>query len=100
MKVRAKIINNITHVRVLAIHPMETGERIDKDSGERISAKYIQKLSCEHNGKEVFLAQFGTSISQNPYLAFSFKEGKKGDILSLRWNDNTGDVKKTDTTIK
>ncbi|MEY8194029.1 MAG: thiosulfate oxidation carrier complex protein SoxZ, partial [Cycloclasticus sp.] len=61
---------------------------------------YIQELSCEHQGKIVFIAQFGTSMSENPYLSFSFKGGQKGDTLQLRWNDNTGDVEKTDTIIK
>lgn len=100
MKVKAKIKNNITLVRLLATHPMETGRRINKESGETIPAKYIQQLSCEHQGKVVFMAQFGTSMSQNPYLSFSFEGGKKGDTLQLRWNDNTGDVEKTDALIK
>ena len=100
MKVKAKSKNNITTVRVLAKHPMETGRRIDKVSGEKIPAKYIQELTCEHDGKVVFLAQFGTSVSQNPYLAFSFEGGKKGDSLQLRWNDNAGDVEKTEAKIK
>lgn len=100
MKVKAKVKNNITKVRVLAKHPMETGRRINKETGEKIPAKYIQELTCEYDGKVVFLAQFGTSVSQNPYLAFSFEGGKKGDTLSLRWNDNTGDIEKTDAKIK
>lgn len=100
MKVKAKSKDNITNVRVLAKHPMETGRRVNKESGEKIPAKYIQELTCEHNGNVVFLAQFGTSVSQNPYLAFSFEGGKKGETLQLRWNDNTGDVEKTEATIK
>jgi sulfur-oxidizing protein SoxZ len=100
MKVKAKVKNNITSVRVLAQHPMETGRRVDKKTGEKIPAKYIQEFTCEHDGKVVFLAQFGTSVSKDPYLAFSFEGGKKGDSLQLRWNDNTGDVEKTEATIK
>ncbi len=100
MKVKAKSKNNITRVRVLAKHPMETGRRINKESGEKIPAKYIQELTCEHDGKVVFVAQFGIAVSQNPYLAFSFEGGKKGDTLELRWNDNTGDVEKTKAKIK
>jgi len=100
MKVKAKAKNNITSVRVLAKHPMETGRRIDKESGEKIPAKYIQELTCEHEGNVVFVAQLGTSVSKNPYLAFSFEGGKKGDALQLRWNDNTGDVAKVEAKIK
>jgi len=100
MKVKAKVKNDITKVRVLAKHPMETGRRVNKETGEKIPAKYIQELTCKHDGNVVFVAQFGTSVSQNPYLAFSFKGGKKGDALELRWNDNTGDIKKVDAKIK
>ena len=100
MKVKAKVKNNITKVRVLAKHPMETGRRVNKETGEKIPAKYIQELTCEYDGKVVFVAQFGTSVSQNPYLAFAFEGGKKGDTLQLRWNDNTGDVEKKEAKIK
>ncbi|MEW5056358.1 MAG: thiosulfate oxidation carrier complex protein SoxZ [Cycloclasticus sp.] len=100
MKITARFKNEVTSVRVLATHPMETGRRSDQQTGELIPAKYIQELSCEHQGKVVFIAQFGTSMSENPYLSFSFKGGQKGDTLQLRWNDNTGDVEKTDTIIK
>lgn len=100
MRVSARFKNDVTSVRVMASHPMETGRRSDQQTGELIPAKYIQELSCEHQGKVVFIAQFGSSMSENPYLSFSFKGGQKGDTLQFRWNDNTGDVEKTDTIIK
>jgi sulfur-oxidizing protein SoxZ len=100
MKVKAKFKDDVTRVRILAKHPMETGRRTNKESGELIPAKYIQELTCEHDGKVVFLAQLGTAVSQNPYLSFAFKGGKKDDKLNLRWNDNTGDSKETEAVIK
>jgi sulfur-oxidizing protein SoxZ len=100
MKVKAKIKNNITHVRLLAQHPMETGHRVNTQTGEKVPAKYIQELRCEHENKVVFLAQFGTFVSQNPFLSFSFEGAKKGDSLTFRWNDNTGDFEKTEAIIK
>lgn len=100
MKAKAKVKNNVTTVRLLAKHPMETGRRVDKETGELIPAKFIQELTCEHNGKAVFQAQLGTSISQNPYFAFSFNGGAKGDKLNFRWNDNTGESLKSETVIK
>ncbi len=100
MNVKAKIKNNVTHVRVLAQHPMETGHRVNIQTGEKIPAKYIQELRCECNDKVVFLAQFGTSVSQDPFLSFSFEGAKKGDSITLRWNDNSGDTEKIEATIK
>jgi len=100
MRVKARLKNNITTVRILARHPMETGRRSNKETGELIPAKYIQELTCEYQGKVIFLAQFGTSVSQNPFLSFSFEGGEKGETLQLRWNDNTGDIEKTEAIIK
>lgn len=100
MKVKAKTKDGITRVRILAKHPMETGRRINKESGELIPAKYIQELTCEYNGNVVFLAQLGTSVSKNPYLSFSFDGGEKGQVLNLRWNDNTGDSMEKEAVIK
>jgi len=100
MRVKARLKNNITTVRVLAKHPMETGRRSDQDTGELIPAKYIQELTCEYQGNIVFLAQLGTSVSQNPFISFAFKGGQKGEAVKLRWNDNTGDINKTEAIIK
>lgn len=100
MHVKAKIKNQLTYVRVLAKHPMETGHRINNKTGETIPAKYIQELRCEHNNKVVFLAQLGISVSRDPFLSFSFKGAKKGDLLMLRWNDSTGDIEKVEAIIQ
>jgi len=100
MRVKARFNNDITLVRLLAEHPMETGSRHHTETGEIIPAKYIQELTCEYQGKVVFLAHFGTSMSENPFISFSFHGGEKGHTLQLRWNDNTGDIKKVEATIR
>ncbi|MBQ0725233.1 MAG: thiosulfate oxidation carrier complex protein SoxZ, partial [Cycloclasticus sp.] len=38
MKAKAKSKNDVTTVRILAKHPMETGRRMDKETGEKIPA--------------------------------------------------------------
>ena len=94
IKIRAHIQGEITDIRILMQHPMETGQRKDS-SGNLVPAHFITELSDEHNGKQVLAAQFGTAVSKNPYLAFKFKGGAKGDKLSVSWVDNKGD-KRTD----
>ena len=94
IKIRAQIQGDITEVRILMQHPMETGQRKDA-AGALIPAHFITEVSAEHNGKQVLVAQFGTAISKNPYLAFKFKGGAKGDKLAVTWVDNKGD-KRTD----
>jgi sulfur-oxidizing protein SoxZ len=40
-------------------------------------------------------AQWGPSVSKNPFVQFSFKGGKSGDEIAVTWIDNKGD-KRTD----
>lgn len=100
MKVKAKVKNDKVKVKLLVKHPMDTGLQKDKKSGDLIPAKYIHELSCIHDGKTVFLASFGRAVSKDPYLAFSFSGGKKGDTLSLKWVDSMGDTEEFEAVIK
>jgi sulfur-oxidizing protein SoxZ len=43
----------------------------------------------------VFVANWGTAVSKDPYVKFSFKGGTKGGDLKVSWIDNKGE---TDTT--
>ena len=94
MKIRASAKEGVTEVKILMSHEMETGQRKDT-AGALIPAHFITEVSAEHNGKQVLAAQFGTAVSKNPYLAFKFKGGAKGDKLAVSWVDNKGD-KRTD----
>jgi sulfur-oxidizing protein SoxZ len=100
MKVKAKMQADKVIVKLLAKHPMETGLRKDKATGELIPAHYIQELTCKHNDKLVFIADFGRSVSKDPYMAFSFSGGNSGDVLTLEWKDNMGDSKTVEEIIK
>ena len=100
MKVKAKIKRDMVLVRVLIKHPMEPGSRKDEATGQLIPAKYVREFTCKHKAKVVFAAYFGPAVSKNPYVSFSFSGGQKGDRLSLRWVDNTGESKSVETAIK
>lgn len=99
IKVRAKLAGDVTTVKALISHPMETGQVKDKKTGQLIPAHFIQEVTCEHNGKAVMTALWGVAISKNPYLSFRFKGAKVGDKLTLRWVDNTGQSDSEETVI-
>ena len=89
IRVRAILNGDTTDVQTLIQHPMDTG--LMKDAkGELIPAHYIQQLSFEHNGKAVFLADWGTAVSKDPYVKFAFKGAAKGDEIKVSWVDNKG----------
>ena len=98
MKIRAASNGGVTEVKVLISHEMETGQRKDA-SGAVIPAWFITDLTAKHNDKLVLSAEFGPSVSTNPYLAFKFKGGAKGDKLVVTWVDNKGDTRSDEVQI-
>ena len=100
IKIRAKQSGDVTKVKALISHPMETGFRKNKKTGKKIPAHLIQEVTCEHKGNTVFTAQWGAAVSKNPYLAFELKGTAKGDTLKLSWVDNKGDNASAEAAIR
>ena len=98
MKIRANQVGDSTEVKVLMSHEMETGQRKDSQ-GKVIPAWFIQTVTATWNGKTVLSAQWGPAISKNPFLAFKFKGGAKGDKVQIAWVDNRGDKRTDEATI-
>jgi sulfur-oxidizing protein SoxZ len=98
MKMRAQLKGDVTEVKVLMSHPMETGRK--KDEFDRlIPAHFVQLVTATLNGKTVLEAQWGTGISKNPYLTFRLKGAKVGDIVSVTWRDNLGETATQDIAV-
>lgn len=91
IKLRAKTKGGVTTVKSLMTHPMETGLRKNKKTGELIPAHFIQEVVCKHNGNVVMSTEWGAAVSKNPYLSFKFKGGNQGDDIELTWKDNKGE---------
>lgn len=91
IRIRAKASGDTATIKALITHPMETGLRKDKKTGEKIPAHFIQEVKCEHGGKVVINAQWGAAVSKNPYLSFAFSGAKVGDTVKLSWVDNKGE---------
>jgi sulfur-oxidizing protein SoxZ len=98
MKIRASNKDGVTEVKVLISHEMETGQRKDA-SGAIVPAWFITELSAKHNDRVVLGGEFGTAVSKNPYLAFRFKGGAKGDKVTVSWKDNKGGSRTDEATI-
>ncbi|HMN73407.1 MAG TPA: thiosulfate oxidation carrier complex protein SoxZ [Rhodoblastus sp.] len=98
MKIRAASKDGVTEVKVLMNHEMETGFRKDS-SGNVVPAWFINEVVAKLNGKEVMTAQWGPSVSKNPYLAFKIKGGKAGDKIAITWTDSKGDTRSDEATV-
>ena len=98
IKIRAQIQGDITEVRILMQHPMETGQRKD-DKGQTLPAQFIQSFTVSLNGKPIIDGQLNTSISKNPLFTFKARGVKGGDKLAVTWVDNTGDKRQDELTV-
>ncbi|MGL4186196.1 MAG: thiosulfate oxidation carrier complex protein SoxZ [Thiotrichaceae bacterium] len=98
IKLKAAEKDGSIEVKALINHAMETGQRKDKKTGELIPAHYIEEVVVTANDKTIMTAKWGTSVSKNPYLAFSYK-GAKGDKLKLTWKDNKGESDSADAEV-
>ena len=98
MKMRAKLKSEITEVKVIISHPMETGRKKD-DFGQLIPAHFIQLVTATLNDKPVLEMQWGTGISKNPYLTFYLKDAKVGDKIAVTWHDNLGKSGSSDILV-
>ena len=98
MKIRASTKDGVTEVKVLISHEMETGQRKDA-AGAVVPAWFITELTAKHNDKVVLTSEFGTAVSKNPYLAFKFKGGAKGEKVVVSWKDNKGDSRTDEAVI-
>ncbi|MBU3695445.1 MAG: thiosulfate oxidation carrier complex protein SoxZ [Dechloromonas sp.] len=98
MKIRAANKDGVTEVKALISHEMETGQRKDAN-GAIVPAWFITELVAKHGDKVVLAAEFGSSVSKNPYLAFKFKGGAKGEKVVVSWKDNKGDSRTDEAVI-
>jgi len=79
IRIRAQLQGDVTEVKTLMSHPMETGLRKDSN-GNKIPEHFIKEVTINHNGKNLLTADWGIAISKNPYLSFSFKGGAPGFV--------------------
>jgi sulfur-oxidizing protein SoxZ len=98
MKVRAIMKGDTAEVRVLMVHPMETGQRKDS-SGAVVPLHFIQEVQVRVNGKVALEGQISQAVSRNPVFSFKLKGVKAGDKLEIAWLDNKGERNLTSAAI-
>jgi sulfur-oxidizing protein SoxZ len=98
MKIRATMKGDIAELRVLMVHPMETGQRKDTD-GKLVPMHFIQEMSVRVNGKVALEGQISQAVSRNPVFSFRLKGVKAGDKLQIAWLDNRGERSQSEAAI-
>lgn len=97
-RMRTKSQDGATEILVLVNHPMETGQRTDPKTKEKIPAHFIQKMTFSVNGKEVAVADLGVAVSKDPLVGVRIK-AKSGDKVKVTWSDNKGETGEAEGTV-
>jgi sulfur-oxidizing protein SoxZ len=98
MRIRAQLAGDKANVRVLMAHEMESGQRKDS-AGNLVPAWYINEVTSTLNGKVVLTAEWGPSVSKNPFLQFAIKGAKAGDKVGVSWKDTKGESRSDEATV-
>ncbi len=83
----------VVTVKTLISHPMESGQRKDKD-GKVIPREIINRFTCDFNGVNVIDIAIDPAVSTNPYFEFD-AHGRRGGrvqvhLVRRRWRDLRG----------
>ena len=100
IRIKADKRKNGIRIRAGMKHPMETGKRKDKKTGEKIPAHFIQEVVGKVNGEEVITIHWGPAVSKDPYLTIWCKKGSIGDEVEVAWTDNQGNKDSKTTKVK
>lgn len=83
-------VGDIVKVDFMAMHPMESGMRKDKETGLMVPALYIKEVNFLFNDKVLTKMVTWESLSANPVLTISLKVSGAGTLKVLA-KDNKGD---------
>jgi len=99
IRIRTEHHDGWTTVRSIFRHPMETGFRVDAETGQTVPAHYITEVLCRHGADIVLRCEWSRAVSRNPYLSFEFSGARPGESISLAWTDNLGASDSATVTI-
>lgn len=99
IKPKKYAVGDMVKVDFIVIHPMETGLRKDKKTGELIPAKYIDDIKFYYGDDLVTKMVVWESVSTNPYFSINLKVTKEAD-LKVVYKDNTGELSEKSTEVK
>lgn len=89
---------DIVTLKTLISHPMESGQRKDRKTGELIPRKIINKFTCEYNDQLVFSCDMDPAVSANPYMEFTAKIEESG-TFKFSWVDDDGSIYTTEKKL-
>lgn len=99
IKIRAQAKGDVAEIRVQLMHPMESGQRKDAQTGKPIAAHFVKTFDIAVNGKLVVDGQTGPAVSRHPLFVVKVRGAKAGDKVSVSWVDNKGEKRSDEAVI-
>ncbi|MEL6479704.1 MAG: thiosulfate oxidation carrier complex protein SoxZ [Pseudomonadota bacterium] len=84
-------LGDVITIKSLISHPMESGQRKDRKTGELIPRKIINKFVVSFEGEEVVNVGIEPAVSANPYFQFDMTFPGAGTVR-FEWTDDDGTV--------
>lgn len=78
----------VIEIRCTLQHAMETGHRRD-GNGQLVPRDIANRFECRLNGNLVFAADLYPAVAANPYLAFTLRAQRAGN-LDFSWTGDGG----------
>ncbi len=85
-------------IKTMVRHMMESGQRTDRKTGEKIPRMIINRFSATFNGAPVFTATLEPAVAANPFLEFTARVEESGTFEFL-WVDDEGSEYRASRTI-
>ena len=92
-------VGDVIKVDFMVMHPMETGMRKDKKTGNMIPAEYIKEIKFFFDNKLITEMEIWETLSTNPLFSINFKVPSKG-VLKVIFKDNKGEVQEKTKKLK
>jgi len=100
IKMRISRNGDVTSVKVLMPHPMETGLRKDPLTNELVPMHFIHHVTAAVDDRLVLDAQWSRSVSKNPFLEFRLRGVQPGARVVITWEDNRGERMSGEAVVK
>ena len=87
---RSAAAGDIITIKALISHPMESGQRRDRD-GTLIARKIINRFECSFNGAPVLSCDIDPAVAANPFFEFNARVNQSG-TFAFTWVDDDGSI--------
>lgn len=94
IRMRARTQGGVTKILTLIDYKIATGLVRNKQTKKfevKKPQRFVKTVTVSLDGKPIFTGHLSIGSSNDPFLALKVKGGKKGDKVTVHWEDNKGD---------